>query len=472
MILDWMTAALTAFAAVEHEIMMFALVGLLIGGLDDFLMDMLFIGRAVWRGLTVYTRYPRMTAATLPPPERPGPLALFIPAWQESGVIGAMLRHCLRSWRAEDIMLFVGTYPNDPDTIRAVAAVAREDARIRLVVLPHDGGTTKADCLNHLWPALLREEERTGRRFKGVILHDAEDVVHPDEIRLFDRMIERFDMVQLPVRPLLSPRSRWIAGHYADEFAEAHGRTLVLREAIGAAVPSAGVGCCFDRDRLERIARDRGGMPFDPASLTEDYEIGLHIREQGGRTVFVTMLDAKGGLICTQEHFPETMDDAVKQKARWFVGIALAGWDRLGWHGSLRERWMRLHDRRAALAALVILAAYLAIPAHAAVLLLRHIGLLPPPVPSPLVALGFQVTLALMGWRLASRAFWSARAYGWPQGLLAIPRTLVANYIMMRAMLHAMRRYVGQLKGGGILWEKTRHIFPTLHPPEAHAASL
>ena len=440
--------------------MLFALAGLLLGGLDDFLMDMLFLARIGWRQLFIYSRHERMTGATLPPADRPGALAVFIPAWDESNVIAAMLRHALHRWKSEDVRLFVGTYPNDPATIDAVAQVAEEDARIRLVVLPHAGGTTKADCLNHLWPALLREEQATGLRFKGVILHDAEDLVHEDEIRLFDRMIERFDMVQLPVRPLLSPRSRWIAGHYADEFAEAHGKMLVLREAIGAAVPSAGVGCCFERDRLERIAAARGGLPFDPASLTEDYEIGLHIREQGGRTAFVTMPDARGNLICTQEYFPETLNAAINQKARWFMGIALAGWDRLGWHGSLRERWMRLHDRRSALAAIVILAGYLALLGHLLLLVAHWFDLVQLPALSPLVNLAFSITAALMAWRLASRAFWSAHAYGWRQGLTSIPRTFLANIIMILAMRRALHRYIQQLRDGRVIWEKTRHHFP------------
>ena len=43
------------------------------------------------------------------------------------------------------------------------------------------------------------------------------------------------------------------------------------------------------------------------------------------------------------------------------TGIALAGWDRLGWSGGLAERWMRLRDRRALLAALVLAAAYVAL---------------------------------------------------------------------------------------------------------------
>src|SRR3546814_12598229 len=105
---------------------------------------------------------------------------------------------------------------------------------------------------------MMAEERATGIRFKAVILHDAEDVVHSMELRIFDRLIERFDMVQLPVLPLIDPRSRWIAGHYLDEFAEAHGKDLVVREALGASVPSAGVGCAIRRDMIDSIARQIG----------------------------------------------------------------------------------------------------------------------------------------------------------------------------------------------------------------------
>ena len=52
-----------------------------------------------------------------------------------------------------------------------------------------------------------------------------EDVVHADEIRLFDVMIDRFQLVQLPVLPLPGQGnwlSRAIANHYCDEFAETH----------------------------------------------------------------------------------------------------------------------------------------------------------------------------------------------------------------------------------------------------------
>ena len=158
--------------------------------------------------------------------------------------------------RGADHVLYVGCYPNDPATIAAVRAAA--GPRVRLVIGPAPGPTSKADCLNRIWERMIEDEEADGVRFKAVVLHDAEDVVHSAELGLFDALIERFDLVQLPVLPLIDPGSRLIGGHYADEFCEAHGKELVVREAIGASLPSAGVGCAIARDALAALADGAG----------------------------------------------------------------------------------------------------------------------------------------------------------------------------------------------------------------------
>lgn len=455
----------TALEAAYHELLLFAAVGFAIGGIDDLLVDLLFIARKLWRDSTVYARNARMTSDRLPPSPAPGRIAVFIPAWQESEVIGAMLAHAIHQWRDAPYMLFVGVYPNDPDTAQAAAAAAAGSDRVMLCVAPRPGPTTKADCLNVLWRAMLRREALDGTRFKAVLLHDAEDVVHRDEIRLFDFMIDRFDLVQLPVLPLPG-RGGWlrraIADHYADEFAESHGKFLTVREALGASIPSAGVACAFDRRMLGSLDNTAHGGPFDPASLTEDYEAGLRLSDLGGRGVFVRMRDEDGRLVATREYFPDTVEAAVRQKARWMVGIALAGWDRLGWRGGPAEWWMRIRDRRSTLAALVLSAAYGALVLWAIMMLLGLFIAIEPPSLSPAFRALLWLNLCLMLWRTGMRTIFVGSTYGWRYGLGAIPRTVIANYIAILAARRAVFLYVRSLRGQPLTWDKTQHHFPDI----------
>lgn len=454
----WDSILLGILSAAQHENMLFAAVGVALGGIDDLVVDMLFFARQGWRRLTVYTRHRAMNATRIPLPAVAGGLAVFIPAWREADVIGPMLRTSLRKWGQDNYCIFVGIYPNDPATAAAVAEFS-QNPRIISAYTRSDGPTTKADYLNTLWRAMLEQEHLRGQKFKAIVLHDVEDIVHHDSLRVLDRLTDRFDLVQLPVLPLINQQSRWIAGHYCDEFAESHGKYLTVREAIGAAVPSAGVGCAFSRNALANLAAVQGGFPFDPASLTEDYEIGLRIAENGGRSIFVRMLDNRRKPVCTREYFPETLSTAIQQKARWMIGISLSGWDRLGWRGGVTELWMRLRDRRPALAALILFAAYLAFILWVFLTIMDWLGLYSPRSASPLVVDLLWFNAALMAWRITMRALFVTKFYGLKQGLTSIPRTVLANFIAIFAAARAVRIYIGMLRGKPLVWDKAQHRF-------------
>jgi adsorption protein B len=459
-----------AFSAIEmlrNELLLFAAAGLLIGGVDDLLIDLIYIARRCWRSLVVYTRIPRMSALGLPPPGAAGPIAVFVPAWDEADVIEPMLRGCLAAWKGEQVRLFVGVYANDRGTIEAVLNVINEHpGHVQMVLNDAPGPTTKADCLNHLWGAMRRWEKAAGREAVAVVLHDAEDVVHKDALRVIGLLAPRFALVQLPVLPLASARSRWVSGHYCDEFAEAHGKSLWVRELVGAALPSAGVGCGFNRAALGAMAAERNDRPFDAGSLTEDYELGLRLGEAGGRGILVRMRDETGELIATREYLPDTLDAAVRQKARWIVGIALTGWDRLGWTGGWRESWMRLRDRRSMLASVVILAAYAALLLSAPLGLATLTGWRPMPLPEPLASL-LAPTTAVLIWRLLVRAAFVWRAYGCQEALRSIPRNIIANVIAILAARRAVMLYLAYLRGQALVWDKTAHRFPAAAVPDA-----
>lgn len=454
----------TALQIVHHEILLFAVIGLAIGGLDDFLIDILFLARRGWR-MVRHGRYAPVTMATLPASRAPGHIAIFIPAWQEADVIGQMLRHALARWGEADYCIFVGVYPNDPATVDAIIPIATDQPRIIMGMNDRPGPTTKADCLNTLWRAMIEQESRNGFRFKAIVMHDAEDVVHRDEIRLFDHMIDHCALVQLPVLPLPG-RGNWlaraVANHYGDEFAESHGKSLTVREFLGASIPSAGVACAFERDALARLAHDTHIGPFDAGSLTEDYEAGLRIADMGGRGIFLRIRDDQGELVATREYFPDTFDTAIRQKARWIIGISLAGWDRMGWHGGLAECWMRIRDRRAALAALILFAAYVALLLWSVLLLLMPFVTPTPPISSPLIKALLWLNLLLMGWRSLMRVIFSTHSYGWRYGIGAIPRMIVANMIAMFATRRAVSLYIHSLLGKPLMWDKTQHRFPEM----------
>lgn len=446
---------LAACEFIMRETALFAAWGFLLLGASDLLVDFIWIGLRLAR---------RPTPAGLPMAESPGRLAIFVPAWDEAAVIGSMLAHAQGAFGDADHFLYVGCYPNDPATIAAVRAAA--GPRLRLVVGPAPGPTSKADCLNRLWERMVEDEAADGVPVKAVVLHDAEDVVHSAELRLFDSLVERFDLVQLPVLPLVDPNSRFVGGHYIDEFVEAHGKELVVRSAIGAGLPSAGVGCAIRRDALAALAAARGA-PFEPDSLTEDYELGLRLRMMGGRAALVRLAAGPGRpIVTTRAHFPATFDAAVAQKARWMTGIALAGWDRLGWDGGLAERWMRLRDRQSLLAALVLAAAYLAfllwaLPAAARLLT----GWAMQPF-TPTLSLLIAVNSGLLLWRLAMRFGFVACSYGWREGLRALPRTVTGNFIAIMAARRALGRYRSGGRTGGAAWDKTAHSFPHQLPAE------
>jgi adsorption protein B len=248
------------------ELALFAGAGFLLFALNDLVVDLIYFVRRYWRAATIYSRHPRAYASFYVFNKDPGFIAILVPAWDEAAVIASMLRATLKRLDYDNYRLFVGHYRNDPATAAAIASVA--DSRIQMVQVEADGPTTKADCLNHLYDALIDYELAHDTTAKAVVLHDAEDVVHRYELRIFDGLIDRAAVIQLPVLPLPDPYSRWIAGHYCDEFAEAHIKELVVREAVGAAIPLAGVGCAIARRPLSQLAAMQDGRPFSGGSMT------------------------------------------------------------------------------------------------------------------------------------------------------------------------------------------------------------
>src|SRR3954466_7247547 len=172
-------------------------------------------------------------------------IAIFVPLWREHRVIGQMLEHNLSSIRYSNYDFFIGVYPNDPLTERAVADAAQRHPRVHLAVCGHNGPTSKGDCLNWIHRGMEAFERRQRVRYDIIMTHDAEDLAHPEALRLINWFSRDFDMVQVPVLPLPTPARELTHGIYCDEFAEYQLKDIPVRQQLGGFLPSNGVGTGF-----------------------------------------------------------------------------------------------------------------------------------------------------------------------------------------------------------------------------------
>src|SRR5262249_6092978 len=162
-----------------------------------------------------------------------------------------------------------------------------------------------------------------------------------------------------------------------------------------------------------QLAAMQDGKPFAGNSMTEDYEVGLRIGALGLKTMFVRIPARPGerAMVTSRGHFPSTLSGAVRQKARWLGGIALAGWDGLGWSGGVGERWMRMRDRRGPIAALLLLAAYSAALLWSQIWLAEALGAPIQARLDPLLVNLLIVNAWLLAWRMLMRACFTGSAY-------------------------------------------------------------
>ena len=416
--------------------------------------------------------------------------AILVPAWQEADVIQQMLDHNLSAidYDRDRFEFFIGTYANDPATQARVDEVAARDPAVHKVVVPHEGPTSKADCLNWVWQGIVAEERRRGIRYDILLMHDAEDVIHPLSLRLYSLLIPKYEFVQSPVFSLPRELTDWVGATYVDEFAEHHLKEMAVRDVMGGLVPSAGVGSAFDRDAFEDIALASGQRPFDPNSLTEDYEIGLKFRMAGKRVLFACHSvegaraereqgrldspltfepDAPEEFIATREYFPSRFKDAVRQRSRWVVGITMQAWESWGWKGNAATRWCLWRDRKALLTYPLLLVAY---ALFAYVLARDGIAWAGGTEwdASAIVAPGsitwflVLVNTGFLCWRAALRFHFVRQLHGARHGLLSLPRLVVNNLVGVAAMARATRQWLHhRATGEPLRWLKTAHVFPT-----------
>ena len=457
---------------------------ILLSSMDDLFIDAWYWVRQIVRRFTVERRHRPLSVTQLQSREEQH-IAIMIPAWHEQDVIAAMLEDMVRVLDYRAYTVFVGTYQNDAATISEVERMRLRYKHLHRVEVPHDGPTCKADCLNWIVQAVLHYEFEAGIEFAGYVMHDSEDVLHPVELKFFNYLLPRKDMIQLPVASLERNWFELVAGTYMDEFAEWHAKDLVVRESLVGSVPSAGVGTCFSRRALLGLIAETDNQPFNTDTLTEDYDIGTRIARLGMQSIFprfpVQFTTRRRGWfgfgkqreitvtmpLCVREFFPDTLRTAYRQRARWTLGIGLQGWKQTGWSGSIANRYLLLRDRKGIVTAFVGMLAYGLVLQFLLFAVASSLGLTPDHFPSPFIdstwtqwLLGANFISLML--RVIQRVTFTTRLYGWEHGVLSVPRMVIGNFINFLAVVRAWRLFlVHVVTGKRLAWDKTMHDFPS-----------
>jgi bacteriophage N4 adsorption protein B len=427
----------------------------LINGLDDLVIDVAAIA-----GYMIFPRAPTEAELDEAPPRL---MAIFVASWKEHRVIRKMVENNVTKLRYTRFAFFLGVYPNDAPTLAAARDAEASFPNVHLSVCPHNGPTSKADCLNWIYQRMLLYEEENNVRFEMVLTHDAEDIVDPDALRWINYYAQWNDMVQIPVLALPTPFHEISHGVYCDEFAEYQFKDMIGRQAMGGFIPSNGVGTGFSRRALEAVAEISNNRIFEPGCLTEDYENGFRVARMGMKQKFIPIHIRHGRAIATREYFPRDFHSAVRQRSRWVTGINLQSWEFHSPRETLRHFYWFWRDRKGLVGNLVtpltnVLFGYgvltflwsevVRVPwglAHEASSILR----------------ASEAGLSLQAVHTAARIACSWRIYGWRHAAGVPIRVVAGNWINCFATCRAIWSFtIAKIHNRPLRWIKTEHAYP------------
>ena len=287
-------------------------------------------------------------------------------------------------------------------------------------------------------------------QFAGMVMHDSEDLIHPLELKLFNKIVDIYDFVQLPVFSFSRPIMSLISGLYMDEFAEMHTKDLEVRQKISGVIPCAGVSACFSREAILHLTDQNHGETFRTSSFTEDYDIAFRVAELGFNSAFIAYpasyaididIDSNNpGIlyrtlpIATREFFPSGLEAAYRQRARWLLGIVFQGSHEHGWKGSLGTKYFLARDRKGVITSPAVMLAYFVLANLTIFEIYR--AFFDPDRLFTYTMLSkdwaiwlFFANFLFLVWRLLNRMVFTGMIYNLRHALMAAPRLVVGNFV-------------------------------------------
>lgn len=428
---------------------------LLIGGIDDVLMDILYlISRKKYskRGYDINSVKDK--------PENP--VAIIIGAWKEHRVIERTINFAIRNLEYKNYRIFVGVYPNDKKSLSILNLITGHENRVVVCLNEKNGPTTKADNLNNIYKSIKLYEKWKGEEFKIMVVHDSEDFIHGFSLKLYNYLITHsgYDAVQIPVYPKKDAKGNLIHKTYCDSFAELHSKDMIIRQVFNAFIPLAGTGMAFSRKVFTYLETNYSYL-FNEHNLTEDYELGLRLHKVGFKVLFMNTPECNkcSYMVATSEFFPNSFRAAVKQRSRWIAGICFQNWKLHKWEGSLKTKYFLFRDRKGVFNHFVtLLSQVVFITALINEIFTRFFdtSLFNYNIEYGSVLWLLLIScLFLMVNRLLHRFIFTFNWYGFKYAVFSTFRIIVDNFINFFATMRAVKVFVNTREK--VVWDSTEH---------------
>lgn len=397
---------------------------------------------------------------------------ILVPAYDEAAVLPDTIRSLANTeFPLERVTISIIVEPGDTAT-RQVVNELKTEYTITEIVVPasYPGIANKPRALNYAF-------EVTSAEIIGVI--DAEDLVEPAVLQKVVKHLDEGegDYAQ-GLLDMVNEGDGWRNTIFRGEYGFWYRLFLPAAFKSGYPIPLGGSTNFFRRDVLEQVSARRvevfghpwtdeqfswadehglnGWIPWDPANVTEDFELGLFLWREGYEARIVRTV--------TLEESPTSLDGWMRQRTRWHKGKlytlrqAIAHPPR----GAIRKFHLVFHSLLpyygvlSLVGTIIILLFANVVRYHPpfAIRVLLVIGLVLIPI-----AIGVQVA----GYLLASTV--DGRSKYLRAGILMalLPAYWVLTWI-------AGARASKQLYGGSLVWEKTTHNGN--HVPEIDRAQL
>jgi adsorption protein B len=246
-----------------------------------------------------------------------------------------------------------------------------------------------------------------------------------------------------------------------DEFAERHTREMIVRDAVGAMIPSAGVGTCMTKRLIRHFIDSRGSVLMN-GCVTEDYILGVEVKRAGFRSAFAAVSSDDGksiNYVATREYFPSNFSASIRQKTRWVYGICFEGIHRLGWGGDPWDVYFFLRDRKGMVTNFLPPIAFFLMVA----LFMEWVEVAKMPDNlTPIFEFSIALNLLALLLRYVVRVLSLGKVYGAADFIGIAERWPVAATVNFAAVFRAWKTYLTEAEFGTkpIAWSKTQHEVP------------